>query len=102
MDDNGYKTYIRIQNAIHVPILADRLISTQQFVQQNEHLNKEGAIKSTHLVLKRNTSVKSAPYHSKSNLSIRFTMSVPNIAHAYITKHIPLNKDYFEKESNHV
>ena len=62
MDDNGYKTDIIIHEAIHVPTLDVRLISAQKFVQENEHLNAEGAIKSTHLVLRWDKYVKSVPY----------------------------------------
>ena len=44
MDDNGHKTDIIINSAIHVPTLDVRLISTKQFTHKNVHQDAEGDI----------------------------------------------------------
>ena len=70
MDDNGYKTDIITHKAIHVSTLDVRLFSAQQFVQENELLNAEGAIESIQLVLRWDKCVKSVSHQSESDLPI--------------------------------
>ena len=88
LDDNGNPRNIIIHDAIHVPSLEIRLISVQQWAQQNKDPLAGGHILSKHLLLRWDGYNKTVPYNCNSNLPILYTVPGGKRATAYISKHI--------------
>ena len=82
IDNQGKKAKIFIRDLIHVLTLDVRLISVQKLAQQHANPNAGGHVTADYLKLTWDNHVKTATYHSSSNLPILFTVPGGKIAEA--------------------
>ena len=103
VDDTGETIQLRCRDAIHVPSLTVRLVSPQQIMQQDEHMNTEAIIQANSLLFKWDGHIKFIPYNSESNLPVLVTAPGSKLATAYICKHFTTwNKAHLAKDNKNV